>query len=170
MYFSRGIKRILCPLVVYQNLHFSHPHTVPPRISPTYSHITDGVLLRQLSNNLPRDVPFNVSHGELSDKLASGDITLIDVRELAEIATNGFIKGSISIPLGNLQTVLTCTRMEFKESYGVDKPRLGDEIIFMCNSGVRSKLAAEIAKTAGYRIVREYAEGWSGWNERTNSQ
>ena len=170
MYFTRGIKHILCPLVVYQNLHFYHPHTIPPWIFLSYSHIIHGVLLRQLSNNLPRDVPFNVSHEELSKKLESGDLTLIDVRELGEITTNGSIEGSIVIPLGNLQTALRCTQEEFMESYGVDKPGLGDEIIFMCNSGVRSKLAAEIAKTADYKIVREYAEGWSGWKERINLQ
>ena len=170
MYFTRGVKHVLCQLVVFKNLHFSHFHTTPPRIFPTFPHISHGVLLRQLSNNLPSSVPFNVSHEELSEKLESGDFTLIDVRELGEITADGFIKGSIAIPLGNLQTALSCTQEEFRESYGVDKPGLGDEIIFMCNSGVRSKIAADIAKTADYKIIREYAEGWRGWKERIVSR
>ena len=132
------------------------PHIVPSR--------------RRISTIPVIEVPFNVSHEELTEKLESGGIHLIDVRELEEIKSNGFINGSVAIPLGTLETALRLCEERFKEVYGVDKPRFEDEIIFMCHIGVRSKFAAKIARAANYKNVREYADGWHGWKTITNLQ
>ena len=156
--------RFLCLRSIY-----SFPSSL---LAKPYSHkpVTPYLIHRTISTIPVVEVPFNVSHEELSEKLETGPINLIDVREPGEIKSNGHIKGSVAIPLGTLETALRFCDEEFKELYGVDKPRYEDEIIFMCHAGVRSKLAAEIARAAKYKVVREYADGWHGWKARTDLQ
>ena len=38
----------------------------------------------------------------------------------------------------------------------------GDEIFFICRSGGRSRMAAEVMAAAGYRLCRNVAEGFEG--------
>ena len=109
---------------------------------------------------------YDVSYEDLSVKLKSGAVCLIDVREPGELASDGFIEESIPIPLATLQTALNYSNEEFMEMYGVDKPKSGEQIVFMCRAGVRSKQAMKIASSAGYSNVRHYAEGWKGWKIR----
>ncbi|KAI6652798.1 Thiosulfate sulfurtransferase/rhodanese-like domain-containing protein 3 isoform X2 [Oopsacas minuta] len=169
MFVHRSIVRLIRPIVVYQFNHYRISRIVAQQLYPTSSPtLIQCITSLRLLSTISEVVPFNVSHEELLNKLESGDLTLIDVREKGEIAINGFIMGSIAISLGNLQTALSYDDDKFKEIYGVDKPRFADEIIFMCHAGVRSKLAAKIARAAGFTLVREYADGWSGWEKRIN--
>ena len=38
------------------------------------------------------------------------------------------------------------------------------EVIFYCGSGWRSSLAFFYAYVLGYKNIRNYADGWSGWS------
>ena len=137
----------------------------PRSYKPEIPHL---IPARRRVNTIPAsEIPFNVSHEELCEKLKSGGINLIDVREPGEIRSSGSIEGSIAIPLGTLATALRFCEKRFKEVYWVEKPRIEDEMILMCHAGVRSKFAAEIARTANYENVREYTDGWHGWKKKT---
>ncbi len=71
-------------------------------------------------------------------KERGGDLEIIDVRDPGEFNIIS-VKGSNSIPLGDLSS------------------RLGEidwskDVIFLCRSGVRSRMASEIAATAGKNV------------------
>lgn len=76
---------------------------------------------------------------------------LIDVREDDELIADGYIPGSIHIPLA-----------EVEERLPEVVPDLYDEIIFYCASGKRSQTATELAVEMGYASVYNLG-GLSDW-------
>lgn len=75
-------------------------------------------------------------------------ITLIDVREAAEVATSGKAKGAIHIPLATL-------RMKADPSSPECVPELksGKPIAVYCASGARSGMAARNLRSLGHKEV-----------------
>ena len=67
---------------------------------------------------------------------------LIDVREADELAADGYIPGSIHIPLAEVEAKLP----EVAPDHNM-------EIIFYCASGKRSQKATELAVEMGYAKV-----------------
>jgi rhodanese-related sulfurtransferase len=43
------------------------------------------------------------------------------------------------------------------------KPKTGEEVVFYCKAGVRSKAAAQFARQNGYHYVGEYPGSWMDW-------
>jgi len=76
---------------------------------------------------------------------------LIDVREADELAADGYIPGSIHVPLA-----------EVKERLPELVPLTSTEIIFYCASGKRSQTATEQAVEMGYYEVYNLG-GLSDW-------
>lgn len=76
---------------------------------------------------------------------------LIDVREASELEENGYIPGSIHIPLA-----------EVEERLPEVAPDPDQEIIFYCASGKRSQTATELAVEMGYTTVYNLG-GLSDW-------
>jgi len=85
---------------------------------------------------------------EVKEGLASGDITLVDVREPQEYA-GGHIPGSLSHPLSTFDP---------GELRG-----LARRIVFSCASGVRSVRAIELAQAAGLAVNEHYGGGLKEW-------
>src|SRR3954470_14975355 len=85
---------------------------------------------------------------EVKEGLASGDITLVDVREPQEYA-GGHIPGSLSHPLSTFDP---------GELRG-----LARGIVFSCASGVRSVRAIELAQAAGLAVNEHYGGGFKEW-------
>jgi rhodanese-related sulfurtransferase len=84
----------------------------------------------------------------VKEGLASGSITLVDVREPHEYAA-GHIPGSISHPLSTFDP---------QELRG-----LPGRIVFSCASGVRSVRAIEFAQAAGLDFNEHYRGGFKEW-------
>jgi rhodanese-related sulfurtransferase len=85
---------------------------------------------------------------EVKAGLASGAMTLVDVREPHEFAA-GHIPGSISHPLSTFDP----------EELG----RIEGRIVFSCAAGVRSVRAIELAQAAGLEVSEHYQGGFKEW-------
>jgi rhodanese-related sulfurtransferase len=92
-----------------------------------------------------------IGAAELSVWLESGEQpkTLLDIREASERAA-GFIPGSISIPLPELQERLA----------GLDRSA---PIAVHCRGGYRSAIAASLLQAAGFEEVVNVTGGYDAW-------
>ncbi|MBR4131725.1 MAG: rhodanese-like domain-containing protein, partial [Oscillospiraceae bacterium] len=96
-----------------------------------YSHVVDAKQIRQ-DKIKPDQALTDMARGAL----------LIDVREAEELAEEGYIPGSIHIPLA-----------EVAEKLPEVAPDHNTELIFYCKSGKRSQKATEQAVEMGYQRV-----------------
>lgn len=106
-----------------------------------YSHVID-------SNQVRQD---KIKAEEALDDMEYDGAVLIDVREADELAADGYIPGSIHIPLA-----------EVEERLPEVVPDFYTEIIFYCASGKRSQTATETAVNMGYQKVYNLG-GLSDW-------
>lgn len=75
---------------------------------------------------------------------------IVDVREPYEWE-RGAIPSSINIPFKSSPEALAMSEKDFFKKFGFDKPELYEEVIFYCQTGIRSTAAAEFAKANGYK-------------------
>jgi len=85
----------------------------------------------------------------LAEVAASGDLTVLDVREPIEWET-GYAPGAVLIPLGNLRQ-----RLET-----VPRDRL---VAVICEAGVRSSTGASLLQAAGFPTVATVSEGMNAY-------
>lgn len=104
-----------------------------------------------------------IKYEELKDLLKNDGVVLIDVREPWEIKEYGLIKGSINIPLGDLQAGLQLTPEEFEAKYHKKLPEKSNTLVFSCLAGIRSGRALEVATSLGYNRVHHYSGGFDDW-------
>lgn len=102
-----------------------------------------------------RIYPYVSSNGELEQKLESGNIVVLDVREAAEFAFN-HIPHAISIPLGELEHRLNELNKE-------------GEIYVVCRTGNRSDFAAQKLADHGFTNVLNVVPGMSEWSGKSKS-
>ncbi|XP_017785656.1 PREDICTED: heat shock protein 67B2-like [Nicrophorus vespilloides] len=94
---------------------------------------------------------------------------LIDVREPNELETTGSIPNSINIPLGQVEGVFqNLTDEKFEAIYQREKPKLNDDIVFSCKSGMRALKALKVAADMGFSNLRYYKGSWTEWAEKTH--
>ncbi len=106
------------------------------------------MLLNGLLNRTASPLPMGViAHDDMVEAIASGEHTVIDVREVHEHRA-GHIAGSINVPLSNFHP----------DNVPDDKP-----IIVYCATGGRSAMAMQILEQAGFTNVRNYRPGIAGW-------
>lgn len=87
----------------------------------------------------------------LKDQLAVAKPFILDVREPNEIAQNGFIEGSVNIPLRTL-------------TKNLDKlPAKDQPIITVCPSGQRGGIAMTVLQILGYTKVKNLVGGFNAW-------
>ena len=99
----------------------------------------------------------------LADKPSPNRI-LIDVREPGELQNTGKIPGSHNLPVKTAPDAFYLPPDEFEDRLGWQKPGDGDEVIFYCKAGVRSRAAAQLAQRAGFGgKVGEYPGSWDDW-------
>ena len=90
-----------------------------------------------------------ITPGELSARIAKGDVTVIDVRNATEWA-EGQMPGATHIPLGHLTDRLA--------EIPRDKP-----VVVHCQAGTRSAIAASVLQRLGVRHVMNLVGGLSAW-------
>lgn len=95
----------------------------------------------------------NITVKELRERLAQQEaVQILDVREELEFHT--FNIGGENIPLGKLPTVLE--DLEWNTS---------EEIIVICQRGIRSETACRILAMAGFSNVRNLLGGLLEWRK-----
>ncbi|KAJ7169649.1 endoplasmic reticulum protein [Mycena filopes] len=122
----------------------------------------------QRSDDLQRDWDAKVlSYEELLPKTRSPspDTYLIDVREPDEVI-QGMIPSAVNLPLSVLSNSLNLLPDAFKATYGFEKPKKSQEVIFYCRSGKRSTSASDVAKRNGYTNILNYTGSWLEWVEK----
>lgn len=100
------------------------------------------------------------SSSEAIERVGDDDAVFVDVRELAELVTNGQIPDAIHAPRGMLEFHIDPESPYFMEPFGEDK-----EFIFYCAVGGRSALAAQTAKEMGLSNVASVDGGFTAWTE-----
>ncbi|MFP1646014.1 rhodanese-like domain-containing protein [Pontitalea aquivivens] len=81
-------------------------------------------------------------------QVAAGDMTLIDVREVAELRASGKAAGALHVPLMALRMKCDPASPECLPGLSVDKP-----VALYCASGGRSAGAAQMLAQMGYKTV-----------------
>lgn len=111
-------------------------------------------LFTDLAANLPADKGFgSVKVTALNEELVDNAPFILDVREAAELETDGYIEGSVNIPVRDVLNNL-------------DKlPGLDDPIVVTCASGHRGGMVMAALKMLGYTNVRNLGGGIGAWKK-----
>lgn len=93
---------------------------------------------------------FDISVGELNDRIEKGSAPfLLDVREPLEVKIVSI--GGYHIPLRELPSRL-------------GELSAGQEIVVYCHHGIRSRLAVQFLREAGFEQARNLAGGIDAWS------
>ncbi len=125
------------------------PPTATTEPAPNFT-----ALFAKLVTEIPQDKGYGtVAPAALNTELADKAPFLLDVREAAELEKDGFIKGSVNIPVRNVLKNL-------------DKlPAQDQAIVVLCASGHRGAIISAALKLLGYTNVRNLAGGLSAWTK-----
>ncbi|KAK4211685.1 putative rhodanese domain-containing protein [Rhypophila decipiens] len=93
-------------------------------------------------------------------------VILVDAREPQELANEGKIPGAINIPIKSSPDSFYITEDEFEDRFGYPRPPKDAEVVFYCKAGVRSRAAAQLARSAGWTNTGEYPGSWFDWVEK----
>ena len=109
-------------------------------------------VMGEFITNLPSDAGYySIKSDKLNEMLAEGPVFIVDVREAAEIEANGYIAGSINIPIRDLLKNL-------------DKlPAQDQKIVVTCAGGHRGALGMMALRLLGYTDVVNLNGGVGGW-------
>jgi rhodanese-related sulfurtransferase len=101
-----------------------------------------------------------LSVDEAKQLLGRDDVVFVDVREGAELATQGKIPGAVHAPRGHLEFYAD-------PSAPYHKPELasGKRLVVYCASGGRSALAAKTLKDMRIDHVSNMLGGFSAWQQ-----
>jgi rhodanese-related sulfurtransferase len=85
--------------------------------------------------------------------------TLIDIRSDTQIAEDGVVPGALVIARNVLEWRLDpgCAHRD------PSAPRLGDQVILMCNEGYQSSLAAATLQQLGFARATDLDGGFQAW-------
>ena len=89
-----------------------------------------------------------LSPAEASEKIRSGDVLVLDVRDAAEVQQSGKIKGALNVSRGLLEFRADPDSPYYNPALQKDKT-----ILLHCASGGRSALAAKTLQDMGYTSV-----------------
>ncbi|XP_072264791.1 rhodanese domain-containing protein CG4456-like [Pyxicephalus adspersus] len=106
-----------------------------------------------------------INYEQLKDLLKNDNVVHIDVREPWEVKEYGIIKGSINIPLGDLQAALQLSPKEFEAKYHKKLPEKSNMVVLSCLAGIRSAKALDVATSLGYNRVHNYSGGFEDWTK-----
>jgi rhodanese-related sulfurtransferase len=85
---------------------------------------------------------------EVRNRMNSGDVLIVDVRDASELASGGKLKGAVHVPLGMLEFRADPESPYHNPAFQKDKT-----LLVYCASGGRSALSGKSLKDFGYRSV-----------------
>src|SRR6266404_505224 len=86
--------------------------------------------------------------GEVRNRMSRGDVLIVDVRDAAELASGGKLKGAVHVSRGMLEFRADPESPYYNPAFQKDKT-----ILVYCASGGRSALSGKTLKDFGYRSV-----------------
>jgi rhodanese-related sulfurtransferase len=98
----------------------------------------------------------SITPDEAKAMIAAGAL-VVDIRDSAEIAASGKIKGAIAVGRGLLEFKADPTAPSHDPQFMQDRP-----VLLYCASGGRAFLAGKTLKDMGYTDVRNLG-GFAGW-------
>jgi rhodanese-related sulfurtransferase len=99
----------------------------------------------------------NLTVDQVAQEVASGHVTLVDIREIAERQA-GAIPGAIHAPRGMIEFHADPTSPYHRPEFNPQ-----GRLILHCASGGRSALAADTLKQMGYTNVAHLDGGFKAW-------
>ena len=98
---------------------------------------------------------------EAAIKLAgSGDVVLVDIRDVRELQRDGKVPGAFHCPRGMLEFWIDPASSYYKPVFGQDK-----KYVFFCAAGLRSALATQTAQRMGLKPVAHIKGGFGAWKK-----
>jgi rhodanese-related sulfurtransferase len=88
----------------------------------------------------------------------TGDIVIVDVRDIREVERDGRIPGSFHCPRGMLEFWIDPASPYFKQVFGQSK-----RFVFQCTLDWRSALATQTAQRMGLTNVAHLKGGFKAW-------
>jgi rhodanese-related sulfurtransferase len=98
-----------------------------------------------------------ISPQECVDRHARGDLTVVDVRELAEVRASGTALGGVHAPLMRLADMADPRHPDHIAALDPETP-----VAVFCASGGRSAMAADMLLKLGYKEVYNLG-GFGDW-------
>lgn len=86
-----------------------------------------------------------------------GDMVLVDVRDVGEVAASGMAKGAINVPVVQLQMKANPSSPECMDAFKHEKT-----LMLYCASGARSAAAAQMLRQMGHKDVQNFG-GLRDW-------
>jgi rhodanese-related sulfurtransferase len=100
-------------------------------------------LLAEANSTVPK-----LSPTEAAEKMGSGDVLVVDVRDPTEVQQTGMIKGAVNVSRGMLEF-----RADPESQYHNPVFQKDKTILLHCASGGRSALAGKTLQDMGYTAV-----------------
>jgi rhodanese-related sulfurtransferase len=101
-----------------------------------------------------------LSVDELRAELDSGDVTVVDIRDIRERWNLGAIPGAKSMPRGMLEFWFDPESPYYRDGLEFDH-----RYVLYCAGGQRSALATKALGDLGYTNVAHLTVGFNGWKE-----
>lgn len=98
-----------------------------------------------------------ISAADAQEKIAAGNVLVVDVRDPAEIEQSGKVAGAVNVPRGMIEFRADPQSPYHDDSFAKDKA-----VIVYCASGGRSALSGQALKELGYNEVYNLG-GFSDW-------
>ena len=92
--------------------------------------------------------------------VASGDVLLVDLRDVRECKREGKIHGAVHVPRGMLEFWIDPQSPYHKPELATDK-----KLLFFCAAGWRSALSTKTAKDMGFDNVAHIEGGFGAWRK-----
>lgn len=102
----------------------------------------------------------SLSPREVDARLAEAGVLLVDLRDIRELKRDGKIPEAVHVPRGMLEFWIDPDCEYYKSFFDT-----AEEIVFYCNKGWRSALAAQTVKAMGFDAVSHMAGGFERWLE-----
>jgi rhodanese-related sulfurtransferase len=100
-------------------------------------------MLADAKSSVPQLAP-----AEAVEKIRSGKVLVVDVRDGTEVQASGHIKGAVNVPRGLIEFRADPDSPYYNPAFTKDKT-----IVLHCASGGRSALAAKTLQEMGYTSV-----------------
>lgn len=91
--------------------------------------------------------------------LGEDDVVFVDIRDSAEVEKSGKVLGAVHIPRGMLEFYIDPASSMHHKLFSTQ-----NEVIFYCETGGRSLLAAKLAKDMGVGDARYIEGGFRAWS------
>ena len=101
-----------------------------------------------------------IQPNEAKSLLKDPDVAFVDLRDSAELKSEGKIPGAVHVNRGMLEFALDPTVPYHNPVFSS-----GKRVVFYCAGGGRSALAADTAQRMGLENVAHLGGGFKGWKE-----